>query len=90
MMSVARIFKSAALNTRDKAQGLDSKLRSEVLNGDWNDDVGQSYLAYSNALCRNAESFIAAAYTLERIENSLDSIDEKADRSKLEKTKSAV
>lgn len=89
-MALTGSFKSAAFSAKDSAQSLHNKLHSEVYGGSWNDDVGQSYVAYSDALQRIADNIIDYANKLESIENSLASVNEKADRAKLESLKAAV
>lgn len=83
-------IKTAAQSVNDRVQRMDNMLRSEVYGGDWNDEVGRSYLAYTESLRRMTEKFLAVADKLANIEASLEAANEYADKEKLAKTKAAV
>lgn len=83
-------IKNAAQSVNDRVQRMDSMLRSEVYGGNWNDEVGRSYLSYTESLRRMAEKFISVADNLKSIEASLEAANEYADKDKLEKIKAAV
>lgn len=89
-MSVAGIIKSAALSAYDKAQSMDNMLRSEVQGGEWNDEVGYSYLSYTANLRGVTKKLVDAADTVESIERSLEPTNETAGKAQLEKIKAAV
>lgn len=79
-----------ALSASDKAKSIDNALRSAVYDGEWGDDVGRSYLSYTENLRRITESLVTAAENVESIERSLESTNETAGKSQLEKIKVAV
>ncbi len=79
-----------ALSANDKAQNMDNALRSAIYGGDWDDDVGRSYLSYTENLRRITEKLVAASDQLESIERSLAPTNETAGKAQLEKIKAAV
>ncbi len=88
-MSTGNI-RSIVLSASDKAQSMDNKLRDNVFGGDWDDEVGRSYLSYTESLRRITEKLIGVADTLENIERSLQPTNETAGKAQLEKMKAMV
>ncbi len=76
---------SSALN--DRAKAMDNLLKNEVHGGDWDDDVGASFIAYTEELCRQCEKFLMMAEKIASIEKALDDINLYADEEKLENIK---
>lgn len=83
-------MKAAAQTALDRAKSMDNLLRGEVYGGEWNDEVGNSYLAYTANICRMIEKAVVAADKLESIERALETFDENADAERVEKIKAAV
>lgn len=83
-------MKSELYNLKTKVQSLNRYLHSEVHGGKWSDDVGNSYLTYTENLIRIVDSLESGVNSAESIEKFLDSVDERVDKSKLSELKSAV
>lgn len=60
-------------------------LYGAVNSGEWQDDVGQSYLSYAANMKRRIEQFKSSANALQKIERNLNSINDSADRADVNK-----
>lgn len=83
-------LKDSASNLKDKVYAISRTLHSEVYGGKWNDDVGSSYIPYTQNLTAVTENFLNTAASAEQIEKQLISMNDSADKSKLSELKSAV
>lgn len=89
-MSLGSNLEGSAFLLKQSANQTASFLSSEVYGGRWSDDVGSSYIPYTQTLNQAAEKFADGAQGAVRIENSLHSINEASDKNQLEKLKAAV
>ena len=83
-------MKTSALSLNDRVQRMDNIIRSEVYGGEWDDEVGRSYLSYTESLRRMADKIVTVADKLGSIERALESVNEYADKEKLAKIRAAV
>ncbi len=74
----------------DISYNMHTSLWSEAYNGRWSDDVGISYYTYTENLMRTVQSLRGGVDGLRQIEDSLDSINEDANKSRLNRLKEAV
>ncbi len=86
-MMITGSLKQYASSVYERAKAMDYFLKNEVHGGNWDDDVGASFIAYTEELLRKCENFLMMAEKIASIEETLDSINEFADEEKLENIK---
>ena len=89
-MSYSNNIISTCENVCSEAQNLNSYISSEAYDGKWKDEVGASYVSYTEKLVYVADRLRTFANDVRIAEENINSLDESADKSKLENLKSRM
>lgn len=77
-------------NLFSQTRNLNDYISSEAYGGKWQDEVGASYVTYTERLTHIAGRLKDFANDIRAAEESINAIDETADKSRLESLKSKV